>query len=250
MGNRLAGKVAVITGGASGLGAAQAKLFAREGARVVIADLQEDQGEAIADAIRDAGGQACSVRHDVSSEASWRVLMDETRKQFGPLSILSNTAGVIHPGAATEESLEGWNKIISVNQTGTFLGMRAALPVMAANGGGSIVNISSLLGLLGFPGMIAYSASKGAIRTMTKAVAMECVSNNIRVNTIVPGAMQTPIQANVTAEADAWQRSKIPMGDLGEPDDIAFGALYLSSDEAKYVTGAELVIDGGWSVSA
>ncbi|AJA09501.1 2,5-dichloro-2,5-cyclohexadiene-1,4-dioldehydrogenase [Sphingopyxis fribergensis] len=250
MGNRLAGKVAVVTGGASGLGAAQAILFAREGADVMIADLQADQGEAVARTICDVGGRARFARHDVASESSWRLLMDATRKEFGPLSILSNTAGVIHPGAATEESLDGWNKILSVNQTGTFLGMRAALPVMAANGGGSIVNISSLLGLLGFPGMIAYSASKGAIRTMTKAVAMECVASHIRVNTIVPGAMQTPIQANVTAEADAWQRSRIPMGDLGEPDDIAFGALYLASDEAKYVTGAELVIDGGWSVSA
>lgn len=250
MAGRLDGKVAIVTGGASGLGAAQALLFGREGAKVVIADMQDEPARNIEAEIRGAGGDAIYVKTDVTSESDWAQLVDTAVSHFGSLTVLSNTAGIIHPGATLDESLGGWNAIMNVNQTGTFLGMRAAIPHMAKTGRASIINISSLLGIRGFAGMISYSASKGAIRTMTMVTAMECVKQGIRVNTIIPGAMRTPIQENVTPEQDAWQRSRIPMGDLGEPNDIAYGALFLASDESKYVTGAELVIDGGWSVSA
>ena len=175
--------------------------------------------------------------------------MDEICLRHGRIDLLSNTAGIIHPAGTVDESVEGWNRVVAVNQTGVFLGMRAAIPRMAAQGGGAIVNIGSLLGLIGFQGMIAYSATKGAIRIMTKAAAMEAVRAGVRINTSIPGPMKTPIQQNVPADVDAWQRSRIPMGDLGEPDDIAYGALFLLSDQARYITGTELVIDGGWSVS-
>ncbi|MFB0875307.1 MULTISPECIES: SDR family NAD(P)-dependent oxidoreductase [unclassified Sphingobium] len=249
MSGRLDGKVAVITGGASGLGAAQVMLFAREGARTIIADRDREAGESLAASIAASGGSAEYAMLDVTDETSWATMVADVVGRHGALHILSNTAGIIHPAGTVDESVEGWNRILAVNQTGVFLGMRAVIPQMTAQGGGAIVNVSSLLGLIGFSGMIAYSATKGAIRIMTKAAAMEAVKQGVRINAIIPGPMKTPIQANIPPEVDAWQRSRIPMGDLGEPEDIAYGALYLASDQAKYVTGTELIIDGGWSVT-
>ncbi|KQX22641.1 MULTISPECIES: SDR family NAD(P)-dependent oxidoreductase [unclassified Sphingomonas] len=250
MGSRLKGKIALITGGASGLGAAQALLFAAEGARVVIADVDQRGGEALADRICRSGGDAFFCPLDVASEAQWSQAIEASVERYGALTTLSNTAGVVAPGSTLDASLEAWNRVVAINQTGAFLGMRAAIPALAKAEHSSILNISSLLAMLGVPGMAAYSATKGAVRAMSKVTAMECVGLGIRVNTIIPGAIRTPIQVNVTAEQDQWQRSRIPIGDLGEADDIAYGALYLVSDEAKYVTGAELVIDGGWSINA
>src|SRR3546814_6190909 len=249
MTDRLKDKVVIVTGAASGLGAAQARVFAREGAKVMLADIS-DRGADNAAAIQADGGKAEFVRLDVSDSESWKAAVAATLAAFGSLTSLSNTAGIIHYAGVEDETIEGWNRIIAINQTGVLLGMQAALPALVASGNGAIVNVSSLIALIAAPAAISYSASKSALRMMSRVTAMEYVKKGVRVNTIVPGAMQTPMQANVTAEADAWQRSKLPMGDLGEPEAIAYGATSLLYDEAKYVTGAELVVDGGLSVSA
>lgn len=248
--SRLEGKVAIVTGAASGLGRAQAEVFAREGARVMLADISE-AGAAVADEIMASGGKAAFNRLDVTSAESWAETVSRTVERFGGLTSLSNTAGIIHYAGIEEESLAGWNRIISVNQTGVLLGMQAVLPELVRHGRGSaIVNVSSLIALLAAPASISYGATKSAVRMMTRIAAMEYVAKGIRVNTVIPGPMNTPIVADVPADILAQQTAKIPMGALGDPEDIAYAAVYLLSDESKYVTGAELVVDGGWSASA
>lgn len=244
--DRLAGKVALISGGASGLGAAQATLFAREGAKVVIGDLQEDLGAETVAAINDAGGQARFVRLNVTDKASWDAAVASAVSEFGALTTLVNNAGIFHPGGIETETEEGWSKMIAVNQTGVFLGMKAAAPELLKSGNASMVNISSLFGLIGSPDAISYHASKAAVRVMSKGTALEFAKRGIRVNTIFPGQIRTPILADITPEQDAAIKAIIPMGEVGDPMDIAHGSLYLASDEAKYVSGAELWIDGGW----
>lgn len=240
------GKVALISGGASGLGAAQATLFAREGARVVIGDLQEELGNRTAEAIRQEGGEASFVRLDVTDGASWDGAVAEAVSQFGRLTTLVNNAGIFHPGGIEAESEEGWSKMIAVNQTGVFLGMKHAVPELLKAGNAAIVNISSLFGLIGSPDAISYHASKAAVRVMSKGAALEFAKRGIRVNTIFPGQIRTPILADITPEQDAAIKAMIPMGYVGDPMDVANGSLYLASDEARYVSGAELWIDGGW----
>ncbi|AGH51791.1 3-alpha-(or 20-beta)-hydroxysteroid dehydrogenase [Sphingobium sp. TA15] len=248
MANRLAGKVALITGGASGLGAAQAKRFAEEGAKVVIGDLNEEMAKGVVAEIRAAGGDALFIRLDVTDAASWNNAIAAAVEAFGGLTTLSNTAGIIHPGGFEEESIEGWNKMVAVNQTAIFLGIKAAIPELVKSGNGSIINISSLIGMFPTAGNASYCATKAAVRIMSKAAALEFVDRGVRVNTIVPGGMNTPITANVPPDVLKQQTSQIPMGKLGDPIDIANGALFLASDEAKYITGVDLPIDGGWSV--
>ncbi|AJA09503.1 2,5-dichloro-2,5-cyclohexadiene-1,4-dioldehydrogenase [Sphingopyxis fribergensis] len=249
MTDRLKDKVVLVTGAASGLGAAQARVFAREGARVMLADISE-RGAENAAAIQADGGKADFVRLDVSDGDSWKAAVSATLAAFGSLTSLSNTAGIIHYAGVEDETIEGWNRIIAINQTGVLLGMQAALPALVASGNGAIVNVSSLIALIAAPAAISYSASKSALRMMSRVTAMEYVRKGVRVNTIMPGPMKTPITADVPPDILAQQVAKIPMGDLGEPEDIAYAATYLLSNEAKYVTGAELVVDGGWSVSA
>lgn len=246
MAGRLDGKVALISGAASGLGEAQAILYAREGAAVVIGDLQEDKGRAVAQVIADDGGQASFVRLDVTDPASWQAAVDHATSRYGKLTTLVNNAGIFHPGGIEGETLEGWQKMIAINQTGVFLGMKTAAPALLASGNAAIVNISSLFGLMGSPNAVSYHASKAAVRLMGKAGALEFARRGIRVNTIFPGQIQTPILGDITPEQDAAIKASIPMGDTGEPMDIAYGSLYLASDEAKYVSGAELWIDGAW----
>lgn len=246
MADRLAGKVALISGGASGLGAAQATLFAREGAMVMIGDLQEELGEQTASAIADDGGQARFVRLDVTDSESWKAAVADTVSAFGGLTTLVNNAGIFHPGGIEAETEEGWARMVAVNQTGVFLGMKIAVPELLKSGNAAIVNISSLFGLIGSPDAISYHASKGAVRVMSKGAALEFVKRGIRVNTIFPGQIETPILGDITPEQDAAIKAMIPMGDTGDPMDIAYASLYLASDEAKYVTGAELWVDGGW----
>ena len=240
------GKVALVSGGASGLGAAQATLFAREGARVVIGDLQERMGSDTVSAIKEEGGEACFVKLDVTDVESWQNAVAQAVGEFGKLTTLVNNAGIFHPGGVETETVEGWSKMVAVNQTGVFLGMKSAVPELLKSGNAAIVNISSLFGLIGSPDAISYHASKGAVRVMSKGAALEFVKRGIRVNTIFPGQIQTPILGDITPEQDAAIKAMIPMGDTGDPMDIAYASLYLASDEAKYVTGAEIWVDGGW----
>lgn len=242
----MAGKIALISGGASGLGAAQATLFAREGAKVVIGDLQDDLGQQTAAAINESGGQARFVRLDVTSASSWQEAIASAVSEFGGLTTLVNNAGIFHPGGVEAETEDGWAKMIAVNQTGVFLGMKMAAPELLKSGNASIVNISSLFGLIGSPDAISYHATKAAVRVMSKGTALEFAKRGIRVNTIFPGQIKTPILGDITPEQDAAIKAMIPMGIVGDPTDIANGSLYLASDEARYVSGAELWIDGGW----
>lgn len=246
MAGRMSGKVALISGGASGLGEAQAILFAREGARVVIGDLQEDLGNGVVKAIAGEGGEAIFARLDVTSFDSWKAAVRLAVDTYGSLTTLVNNAGIFHPGGVVTETDEGWARMIAVNQTGPFYGMKAAVPELLKAGNAAIVNISSLYGLIGSPDALSYHATKGAVRVMGKAAALEFARQGIRVNTIFPGQIRTPILGDITPEQDAAIKASIPMGVVGDPMDIAHGSLYLASDEAKYVSGAELWIDGAW----
>lgn len=246
MSQRMSGKVALISGAASGLGEAQALLFAREGAQVIIGDLQEELGASVVDRIAGEGGSAKFVRLDVTSAQSWASAVSAAVDAYGKLTTLVNNAGIFHPGGVEAETEEGWARMIAVNQTGPFLGMKAAVPELLKTGNAAIVNISSLFGLIGSPDAISYHASKGAVRVMSKGAALEFARRGIRVNTIFPGQIRTPILGDITPEQDAAIKASIPMGEVGDPTDIAYGSLYLASDEAKYVSGAELWIDGGW----
>ncbi len=246
MAGRLQGKSALISGGASGLGEAQAKLYAREGASVLIGDLQVDKGEAVVNAIERAGGTAAFIRLDVTDKANWDEAVTDAVSRFGKLTTLVNNAGIFHPGGIMGETVEGWDRMIAINQTGVFLGMKAASDALLAAGNSAIVNVSSLYGLIGSPNAISYHASKAAVRLMGKAGALEFAKCGIRVNTIFPGQIRTPILGDITPEQDAAIKASIPMGVVGEPEDIAYASLYLASDEAKYVSGAELWVDGAW----
>ncbi|MFW2349006.1 SDR family NAD(P)-dependent oxidoreductase [Qipengyuania sp.] len=246
MAGRLSGKSALISGGASGLGEAQATLFAREGATVLVGDLQGDKGNAVVETIRAEGGEAAFIRLDVSDPESWATAVSDAVSRFGKLTTLVNNAGIFHPGGILEETKEGWDRMIAINQTGVFLGMKAAGDALLQSGNAAIVNISSLYGLMGSPNAISYHASKAAVRLMGKAGALEFAKRGIRVNTIFPGQILTPILGDITPEQDAAIKASIPMGTVGDPMDIAYASLYLASDEAKYVSGAELWVDGAW----
>lgn len=246
MGQRMAGKVALISGGASGLGEAQAILYAREGAAVMIGDLQDAKGADVVARIQADGGHAAFTRLDVTDLESWNAAVALTVATFGKLTTLVNNAGIFHPGGVQSETVQGWERMVAINQTGVFYGMKAASPELVKAGNAAIVNISSLYGLIGSPDAISYHASKAAVRVMGKGAALEFVKQGVRVNTIFPGQIRTPILGDITPEQDAAIKAAIPMGIVGDPMDIAHGSLFLASDEARYITGAELWIDGGW----
>ncbi len=246
MAGRLVGKSALISGGASGLGEAQAILYAREGASVLIGDVQAEKGNAVVAAIASEGGKAAFIHLDVTDTDSWDKAVADVVARFGKLTTLVNNAGIFHPGGIVDETKQGWDRMIAINQTAVFLGMKAAVPALLAAGNAAIVNISSLYGLIGSPNAISYHASKAAVRIMGKAGALEFAKQGIRVNTIFPGQIKTPILGDITPEQDAAIKASIPMGAVGDPMDIAYASLYLASDEAKYVSGAELWVDGAW----
>ena len=244
---RVKGKVALISGGAGGIGAATAILLAEEGAAVVIGDLLDDQGRSVAASIKRSGGQAFYVNLDVTNEVSWDNAVAAAVTNFGKLDILVNNAGVSHRSGVEDTTPEAWDHVIDVNVKGVFLGTRAAIPSMRTAGGGSIINISSIYGLVGSVTSSAYHASKGAVRIFNKSTAIQYASENIRANSVHPGFVDSPMtrahhdDPNIQEERVA----KMPLGRMGQPEDIASGILYLASDESSIVTGAELVIDGG-----
>ena len=250
---RLEGKVALISGGARGLGAVEARLFAQEGAKVVIGDILENEGKQVEAEINNSGCECLFVLLDVTSQADWERAVQAALSRFGKLNILVNNAGIGNPRgpdgvAVSIENLaeDQWDRVMDVNAKGVFLGTRAAIPEMRKAGGGSIINISSIAGLVG--GITnAYGASKGAVRLFTKATAVQYAGEGIRANSVHPGLIETPMTANMLGD-EAQRQSSIarhPLGRLGRPEDVAYGVLYLASDEASFVTGSELVIDGG-----
>ena len=243
---RLEGKVALISGGARGLGAAEARLFASEGAKVGIGDIREDEGRALEAEIRGSGGEAMFGRLDVTDEGQWSDAVDAVMSTYGRLDILVNNAGILEHGTVEETSTESWDRTMDVNSRGVFLGTRAAIPAMRESGGGSIVNISSVAGLIGGL-MTAYNASKGAVRLLTKSTAVQYAAENIRVNSVHPGPTDTDMLDVFFREEGAREAraADTPIPRLGKPEDIAYGVLFLASDESSYMTGAELVIDGG-----
>ncbi|MGH7485293.1 MAG: SDR family NAD(P)-dependent oxidoreductase [bacterium] len=247
---RLEGKVALISGGALGMGAAEARLFAREGARVVIGDVLEAEGRAVEADVRARGGEAVFTRLDVTSEADWQRAVDLALKHFGTLNVLINNAGIGGASRLEDTPVEAWDRVMDVNAKGVFLGSKAVIPAMRQAGGGSIVNISSQLGLVGMADSSPqYQASKGAVRLLTKATAIQYAREGIRANSVHPGPIMTAMTERRRADPDHYQRmlSRIPLGRFGEPDEVAYGVLYLASDESAFVTGSELVIDGGWT---
>ena len=259
MTGQVQGKVALVTGGASGIGAAVAELLAREGASVAVTDVDDLKGPEVVAGIKKAGHEASFLDHDVTSEPRWIEVVAEVEQRYGRLDILVSNAGIgISVPDITEMSLADWRRQTAINLDGVFLSVKHCLPVMRKTGGGSIIMMSSLAGLRGSAGLAGYSATKGGVRLFAKAIAMECATagDGIRVNSVHPGIIDTPIWGKTTTEAaghgqnapiDPGQRAKLatPLGRVGEATEIASGVLYLASDASRYVTGTELVIDGG-----
>ena len=246
---RLEGKVAFISGGARGMGAAEAKMFAREGAKVVIGDLLEDEGKKTEAEINETGGEAF-LRLDVTSESDWERAIEATVERFGKLDVLVNNAGIVVMAEPDEATVADWDRQMDINAKGVFLGTKAAIPEMRRAGGGSIINISSTSGIIGqdyiHPG---YNASKGAVRLLTKSTAVQYAKEGIRVNSVHPGGTITAMTEARRSDPEAYPLvlSRIPLGRYAEPEEIAYGVLFLASDESSYVTGSELVIDGGYT---
>lgn len=252
--NRVKGKTALVTGAGLGLGRAAALMLAREGARVIVTDIKEAEGAAVADEIVAGGGEAMFMVHDVANSEVWRKVIASAVSRFGGLDILVNNAGVALAASVEDTTDEQWRWLMSINLDAVFYGTRQAIEVMKAKGG-SIINLSSIEGLIGDPNLAAYNASKGGVRIFTKSAALHCAKAGykIRVNSIHPGYIWTPmVEGFLGSQADpaaarAATEALHPLGHLGEPDDIAYGVVYLASDESKFVTGAELVIDGGYT---
>ena len=245
---RLENKVALISGGARGMGAAEARMFAREGAKVVIGDVLDAEGTRVAAEIAESGGDALFVHLDVTHEEDWRSAIGAATLSFSKLDILVNNAGIWRRGRVEDTTVEDWDMILDVNAKGVFLGTKLAIPEMRKAGGGSIINISSTAGLVGGPRSSAYTASKGAVRLFTKATAVQYAQDGIRANSIHPGPIDTPMIQQVWHGEEQSREAALartPLGRIGTPDDIAYGVLFLASDESSFMTGSELVIDGG-----
>tara|TARA_B100000686_G_scaffold145289_1_gene152742 strand:- start:2494 stop:3249 length:756 start_codon:yes stop_codon:yes gene_type:complete len=245
---RLKDKVAFISGGARGMGAAMAKLFAREGAKMVIGDVLEEEGRKTETEINETGGECLFFRLDVTSEAEWQQAVTSTVAHFGKLNVLVNNAAIFLTGLVEETTSEQWDQVMDTNAKGAFLGTKHAIPEMRKAGGGSIINIASVSGLLG--GMEAscvYTGSKAAVRLLTKSTASQYAREGIRANSINPGSTDTMMNAYLMENEEYRQNTfnTIPLGRQGQPEEIAYGALYLASDESSYVTGIDLAIDGG-----
>ncbi len=249
---RLEGKVALISGGAKGQGATEARMFAREGAKIVIGDLLDTEGHAVAAEIAEAGGDCVYVHLDVTSEDDWRKAVETAVSEYGKVDVLVNNAGIIESGRVEEVTVEQWDAVLDVNAKGVFLGTKAVIAEMRKAGGGSIINISSTSGIVGSVNTTAYNASKGAVRLLTKSTALQYGKEGIRANSIHPGPIDTDMMQRV------WQHplrsreeteARIPLGHVGEVEDVSYAALFLASDESKFMTGSEMVIDGGMTAA-
>ncbi|WP_217596637.1 SDR family NAD(P)-dependent oxidoreductase [Cohnella sp. GbtcB17] len=245
---RLENKVAIITGAAGGMGKADALLFAQEGAKVAITDLQEEKLQEVVKEIEAAGGVALGFKHNVASEEDWIRIVAEVVEAFGKIDILVNNAGISNATPFLEMTAESWDKTMSINVSSVFYGQKHVIPHMIEAGGGSIVNISSIAGLTGGSGTGPYTASKGAVRMLTKATAVDYAQFGIRANSVHPGYIETPMTAGLFNDdrMTQWALSQTPLQRLGKPEDIARGVLFLASDESSYITGVELPIDGGY----
>ena len=246
---RVAGKVALVSGGARGLGEAQAKLLAAEGAKVAIGDVLEEEGRKVEAEINELGGEAFFMPLDVTKTDDWNAIIAETVSRFGKLDVLVNNAGIGGRGGLEDMTEEEWDEVMAVNAKGVFLGTKLAMPELVKTGNGSIVNISSQMGIVGSdtsnPG---YQASKAAVHVFTKSIALRYATQGIRVNSVHPGPIDTPMLQAGFVDPERMKRvmSKVPMGRVGQPQEIAYGVLFLSSDESSFITGAGLVIDGGY----
>jgi 3(or 17)beta-hydroxysteroid dehydrogenase len=247
---RVDGKVALITGAASGLGRADADVLAREGATVVLTDVNEDAGEAAAESIRKAGGKATFMKLDVADEEQWQEIIASVRKEHGRLDVLVNNAGLVIMGGPEECSLEAFRKQNAVMSEGVFLGCKHALALMHESGGGSIINMSSTASHLGYPIFFAYSAAKGAVRAMSKALAIHCQMSGyqIRVNSLHPGAIDTPMIDQTASELGLDNKEDLSPVGLGQPEDVANVVLFLASDESRFVNGTEILIDNALTI--
>jgi cyclopentanol dehydrogenase len=244
----LDGKVALISGGARGQGATEARLFCKEGAKVVFGDLLDEPGKVLEHELRTEGLDATYLHLDVTQETDWQDAVAFTERNYGKLNVLVNNAGISARGAIEETTVEEWDLVMAINVKGVFLGTKWAIPAMRRAGGGSIVNISSVAGLVGAQTTGAvYTASKGAVRLFTKATAIQHVKDNIRCNSVHPGPIATEMIRSLVADEVAWDMrlARLPMGRAGTTEEVAYGVLYLASDESSYMTGSELVIDGG-----
>ncbi len=246
---RLDGKVALVTGGAHGMGAEECRLFAREGAKVAIGDIREEDGRRVEAEIAEAGGDAMFVNLNVSDENSWAAAVAQIADRYGKLDVLVNNAGISGSGETDFRSTDAWDRLLDINARGVFLGIKHAVPEMQKAGGGSIVNISSISGIVGqetvHPG---YNASKGAVRLLTKATAVQHAKENIRINSVHPGMMPPMLTSFQRGDARRERlMNDVPMGREGQPIEVANAVLFLASDEASYITGTELVVDGGFT---
>ena len=244
---RLDGKVALISGGARGQGATEARMFCAEGARVLFGDILDEEGAALERDLHAAGFDASYVHLDVTKEDDWLAAVTRLRQRHGKLNVLINNAGILIRKTIEETTVEDWDRIMAVNVRGVFLGTRAAIPAMRRAGGGSIVNISSVAGLVATKDSAAYAATKGAVRLFTKTVAIDHIKDGIRCNSVHPGPITTDMIREMVADEAVWsdRLTRLPMGRAGSPEEIAYGVLFLASDESSYMTGSELVMDGG-----
>jgi NAD(P)-dependent dehydrogenase (short-subunit alcohol dehydrogenase family) len=248
--SRVDGKIAIVTGGAHGIGRAVAQMLADEGAQVAVTDVDDQAGQETVKHVVEAGGEAAFFDHDVTLEEDWERVVREVTDTFGRPDVLVNNAGIYRIAPMTETSVEDWKTLMDVNVTGVFLGMKHCTPPMVEQGQGSVINLSSVAGLVGVSGHTCYGASKGAVRIMTKDAAMELAESGVRVNSVHPAYIDTQM-ADYGAETQDATKEELdamhPIGHMGEPDDVAYAVLYLASEESKFMTGSELVLDGGFT---
>lgn len=244
--NRLQGKVAIVTGAATGMGLAHATAMCEEGASVVLTDVLDDEGEAAAAGLRDRGFQARFQHLDVRSSQEWESVVGEARGSLGQLDVLVNNAGVISEGGVVDEPLEAWDRVIAINQTGVFLGMKHAIRAMRETGGGCVVNVASVLAIRGASDYVAYQASKAAVLAMTRSAAITHAGEGIRVNAVCPGTIQTPMHDALPADANTEDLERTPMGRVGNPAEVSAAVVFLASAEASFVTGTAMHVDGGY----